>query len=474
MLAAQDGRRRVLHAVDAAARRSGLRPGLFLAEARARVAGLHVRDADPAADAAGLHRLALWCLRRYSPVVAIDPPQGLWIDATGAGHLFGGDEAMLADMIGHLGGAGIRARAAMAGTAGAAHALARHAAGRSLVCTGGLEEVLAPLPLAALRLPAATVREFSRLGFERIGQLEASPKPALELRFGPEPGLRLDQAFGRRPEPLVPIVPSKTVVAERGFAEPISATETVRRYIDILARQLCGRLEARALGARTLDLLFHRVDGNVQGLRIGTSRPSRDVGHVIRLFGEQLEKVDPGFGIERMVLSATLAEPFPHRQLAVRDDGRQEADLAPLIDALSNRLGAERLFRMAPHESDLPERSARRIPPLAEPIGWGWPASLPRPVRLLDPPEPVMAMAVMPDYPPLRFTWRGIRHRVARADGPERLHGEWWQPGEGVAALRDYFRVEDEAGERFWLFREGDGLDPHGGSMRWYIHGLVG
>ncbi len=449
-----------------------MRPGLPLAEARARVPELHVRDADPEADAAGLQRLALWCLRRYSPVVAVDPPHGLWIDATGAGHLFGGDAAMLDDMIGHLARAGIRARAAMAGTAGAAHALARYGESRRLVCARGLEEALSPLPLPALRLPPERVRELGRLGFERIGELECAWKPSLALRFGPEPGLRLDQAFGRRPEPLLPVAPPETVAAERSFAEPISATETVQRYIDILARQLCGKLEARALGGRMLDLLFNRVDGNVQGLRIGTSRPSRDISHIVRLFGEQLQKVDPGFGIERMALSATLTEPFPHRQLAVRDDGRQEADLAPLIDALSNRLGAERLFRMAPHESDLPEHSARRIPPLAEPVGRGWPASLPRPPRLLDPPEPVMALAEMPDHPPRRFTWRGTQHRVVRADGPERLHGEWWQPGEGVAALRDYFRIEDEAGERFWLFREGDGVDPHGGSMRWYLHGI--
>ncbi len=451
-----------------------MRPGLPLAEARARVPGLHVRDLDPEADAVGLQRLALWCLRRYSPVVAVDPPHGLWIDATGAGHLLGGDAAMLHDMISHLAKAGIRARAAMAETAGAAHALARYGKNRWFVCTGELKEALAPLPLAALRLPPERVKELGRLGFERIGELEGAWKPSLQLRFGSEPGLRLDQAFGRRPEPLVPTVPPETVAAERSFAEPISATETVQRYIGILARLLCEELETRALGGRTLDLLFHRVDGLIQGLRIGTSGPSRDARHFCRLFDERLGTVDPGFGIERMTLSATLAEPFAHRQLAVGDDGRQEADLAPLVDTLANRLGIDQLFRLAPCESDLPERTVRRVPPLSAPVNRGWPESLPRPARLLDPPEPVMAVAELPDHPPRRFTWRGIQHRVARADGPERLHGEWWQPGQAAAALRDYFRVEDEAGERFWLFREGDGIDPYGGSMHWYLHGIFG
>jgi protein ImuB len=472
VLAAHDGRRRVIHAADAAARRVGLHPGLPLAEARARIPDLQVRDADPAADAAGLHRLGLWCLRRYSPVVAVDPPDGLWLDATGAGHLFGGDEAMLDDMIRRLAAAGIHARAAMAGTAGAAHALARHSGARRIICAGEPQAALAPLPTAALRLPAEMVVELRRLGFERIEALERAAPSSLALRFGPEPGLRLDQALGRRPEPLVPIADPEIPSVERSFAEPISAPETLQRYTGLLVRQLCGELEAKALGARHLDLLFHRVDAVVQGLRIGTSAPSRDAKHLARILCEQLKQIDPGFGIERMVLSATLAEPFAHRQLAIQDGSRREPELSTLVDTLANRLGPERLYRIAVRESDLPERSVRRIPALAPPTGRSWPEDLPRPARLLDPPEPVTTLALLPDHPPVRFTWRGIQHRVARADGPERLHGEWWVPGSDAAALRDYFRVEDDTGQRFWLFREGDGSDPHGGSLHWYLHGL--
>jgi protein ImuB len=361
----------------------------------------------------------------------------------------------------------------MAETAGAAHALARHGPARqTVVAAGGVSAALTALPVMALRLPPAMTRDLRKLGFERIGELERVLRPSLALRFGAELALRLDQAFGRRPEPLVPVVPPETIIVERGFAEPISATETIERYIARLVQQLCAALEAKALGARTLDLLFHRIDGLVQGLRIGTSRPSRDARHLARMLVDRLEKVDPGFGIERMTLAATLAEPFLHRQTAAYGDGRQEADLAPLVDALANRLGAERLFRAAPCESDLPERSVRRIPPLAAPTGRSWPETLPRPTRLLDPPEPVAALALMPDHPPARFTWRGAQRRVVRADGPERLHGEWWSPQGGSATLRDYFRVEDEAGQRFWLFREGDGIDPYGGSMRWYLHGI--
>lgn len=435
---------------------------------------LRIRDADPSADAAGLHRLGLWCLRRYSPIVALDPPQGLWIDATGAGHLRGGDEAMLDDMIRRLARSGLYARAAMAGTTGAAHALARYGRDRQAICLERPEAALAMLPLAALRLPPEMVAEMGQLGLERIEALEQAPSSSVALRFGPEPGLRLDQAFGRRPEPLVPVADPEIPQVERSFAEPISAPETLQRYTGLLVRRLCRQLEAKALGARHLDLVFHRVDSVVQGLRIGTSAPSRDAKHLARILCEKLEGIDPGFGIERMALSAALAEPYAHRQLVSHDASFARAELSTLVDTLANRLSPERLYRMALQESDLPERSLRRIPALAPPTGRDWPQELPRPARLLDPPEPVMAMAAMPDYPPLRFTWRGIQHRVARADGPERLHGEWWQQGEGTAALRDYFRVEDEAGQRFWLFREGDGIDPHGGSMRWYLHGLFG
>lgn len=474
VLVAHDGRRRAIHAVDAAARRLGLHPGLPVAEARARIPDLQLRDADPAADAAGLHRLGLWCLRRYSPVVAVDPPDGLWIDATGAGHLRGGDEAMLHDMIRRLARAGLHARAAMAGTAGAAHALARHGEAPAVVCGTEPEAALASLPLAALRLPVETVKELRRLGFERIEALARASASSLALRFGPEPGRRLDQAFGRRPELLVPIADPEIPSVERSFAEPISAPETLQRYTTMLVRLLCAALEARALGARHLDLLFHRVDSVVQGLRIGTSAPSRDAPHLAKILCEKLEGIDPGFGIERMVLAATLAEPFASRQLAAHDGSRQEPKLSTLVDTLANRLAPERIYRLALHESDLPEHSVRRISPLAPPTGRSWAGDLPRPATLLEPPEPVTTLALLPDHPPVRFTWRGVQHRVTRADGPERLHGEWWRPGEGTAALRDYFRVEDEAGQRFWLFRDGDGSDPHGGTLRWYLHGLFG
>jgi protein ImuB len=472
VLAGRDGGRRIIVAADQAARALGLRPGLALAEAQARVPGLHVMAADPAADAAALVRLGLWALRRYSPIVAVDPPAGLVIDVTGAAHLFGGEAALLRDLLARLTATHIAARAGLADTLGAAHALARFAPGPAAIAAPGrAAAALAPLPLAGLRLAADCLDRLGRLGFATIADLAAAPRAPLARRFGPEPGRRLDQAFGRCAEPIAPLCPPEPIRVGRAFAEPISAPETIARHIERLTDRLCPVLEQRGLGARRLDLLLFRTDDTVQAIRTGTARPVRDAGYLARLLTDRLATIDPGFGIAAMALAASLTEPLAYRQGdAFGEDAR--SDVAALIDALANRLGPARLYRAAPVESDLPERSVKTVAPLAPPLCALWPEHWPRPSRLLSPPEPVTAVAPLPDHPLAHFTWRGVRRRVKRADGPERVYGEWWRSGAETSAVRDYFIVEDESGERFWLFRSGDGEDPASGDLRWYIHGV--
>ena len=472
VIAGRDGRRRAVVAVDRAAQALGVRPGLALAQAQARVPDLHIEPADPAADAAALARLALWALRRYSPVVAIDLPDGLLIDATGVAHLFGGETALLDELRVRLTAARLGSRVALAGTVGAAHALARFGPRPAMiVASGETDAAVAALPLAALRLDPTLVERLRRLGFESIADLAATPRAPLALRFGSEPGRRLDQMFGRLAEPIQPIRWPELIQVRHAFAEPIAAPETLARYIGQLVEALCPLLEAQGLGARRLDLLFHRVDNLVQAVRVGTAKPVREVKRLTRLLTDRLESVDPGFGVEVMTLAAILAEPLAYRQ----DDtlGRTaDADVSDLVDILANRIGADKLYRAAPAESDLPERAVRRIAPLAPPVGATWPAHWPRPSRLLSPPEPVDTVALLPDQPPVHFIWRGVRRRVKRADGPERVFGEWWHRDPETAAVRDYFVVEDESGERFWLYRSGDGEDPATGDLRWYVHGV--
>lgn len=462
-------------AVDAAAETLGLRVGMPAAKAQALVAGLAIHDADPAGDDKALERLALWILQRFAPVVAADPPDGVIIDSTGADHLHGGEATMLDALIGRLAMSGVAARAAVADTWGAAHALARFTANPAMIATPGHgASVIAPLPIEALRLPPAMPAELRVLGFERIGDLLAQPRAPLALRFGPDPGRRIDEALGRSAEPIEPIRAPELVEARRAFAEPISAAETIARYIGKLVDKLCAGLEEKGQGARRLDLICQRVDSHAQAVRVGTAKPVRDAGRLTRLLCDRIETIDPGFGIETMTLCATIAEPLALRQSAASLIEEAEPDISDLIDMLANRVGERAIYRAAPVPSDVPERSVCRIPALAPDTGASWPDAWPRPARLLLHPEPVETIALLPDHPPVSFTWRGVRRRVARADGPERVFGEWWRRDAELIAVRDYFRVEDEAGERFWLYRAGDGEDAATGSHRWFIHGVFG
>jgi protein ImuB len=460
-------------AADHAAHKAGLHVGMPATKAQALVPNLVIKDAALESDLAALDRLALWALRRYAPIVAADPPDGLVIDMTGACHLHGGESAVLTDMIERLRTVGITARAAMADTWSSAHGFARFAARPSLVVPAGTSaDTILDLPIAALRLDIGVVDSLRTLGFERISELVKTPRAPLTLRFGPEIGRRIDQAMGELAEPIDPIRQDELVSVSRNFAEPISAGETIARYIGKLVVDLSIELDARGLGSKRLDLLVHCVDSRIEAIRIGTALPVRDVKRLTRLLCDKIETIDPGFGIEIMSLTATLAEPFGHKQMISSLTEASEADVSGLIDILSNRVGEERLYRMTPVASDVPERSVARIAAMAPDTGISWPAHWPRPTRLLARPEPIETMALLPDQPPVTFTWRGTRRRVKCADGPERIFGEWWKRDAELIAVRDYFQVEDAAGERFWIFRAGDGEHAETGSQAWFLHGI--
>ncbi|MGD9510172.1 MAG: DNA polymerase Y family protein [Geminicoccaceae bacterium] len=475
VLIGREGGRQVVRAVDDAARAAGLQVGMPAAKARILVPGLLVRGHEPEADADALERLALWVLQRVAPIVAVDPPDGLAIDSTGTGHLHGGEAAMLDALLGRLAMSGIAARVAIADCLGAAHALARHAARPTWIAPPGHDSsVLTALPLEALRLPAGMATDLRVLGFTSIGDLLAQPRAPLVLRFGPELGRRLDQTTGLLAEPIEPVRPAELVEARRAFAEPIGAAETIARYIGKLVHQLCAGLEAKDLGARRLDLLCYRVDNRIVAVRVGMAMPVRDAKRLTRLLCDRIETIDPGFGIEVMTLTATVAEPMARRQLASSLVEEAVPDVSDLVDMLANRVGERAVYRAVPVVSDVPERSVTRVAAMAPETGAIWPGRWPRPARLLPRPEPVETLALLPDHPPVWFTWRGIRRRVRRADGPERVFGEWWDRDAERTAVRDYFRVEDEAGERYWLYRAGDGEHTATGSQRWFLHGVFG
>jgi protein ImuB len=436
-----------LEAVCARARTAGLAPGMMLADARAMVPALQVHAADPAADARLLEDLAAWC-ERYTPYVAIDrshafdPGGALWLDVTGCAHLFGGEVALRADLLARLHRQGLSAAAAIADTPGAAWAVARYG-DAPIVPRGGARTALASLPVAALRLDPEVVHMLERLGLERIEALDPLPRRGLVARFGDALTMRLDQAQGQVAEPISPRPPPPAYRAQLTFAEPLAHAEALAPVTRRLLAELCSALAAASLGARRLTLAFYRVDNSTAAVAIGTSRPCRDARQLERLFAEKLERVDLGFGIERALLEAAVVEPLLPEPLAWRAMGAgdldQARDLAPLVD---RRHGA------APS----------------------------RPLRLLARPEPIEAVAPLPDEPPVLFRWRRAVHKVRAVRGPERLAPEWWREPDVDPALatRDYFAVEDTEGGRFWLFREGLYLAGAAAMPRWYLHGLFG
>ncbi len=465
--------RRLVHAADAAALSLGVYAGMKVAQAQAMLPGLRVEAADPAGDAAALRRLAGWCLR-FSPLAAPCAPDSVWIDVTGCAHLHGGETGLMQTMLDQLAAAGVSARVAVAETPGCAHALARH--GLDALCVVPPGEVLAAmadLPVEALRLEADLAAGVRQVGFDTVGQLASAPRGPLARRFGGALLRRLDQALGRVAEPLEPVAPAGMIRVRQGFPEPIATPDDLARATALLVEQLCEKLRRADLGASRLDLVFVRVDGSPQMVRVGTAAASRDAAHLTRLLSAQIENVDPGFGVDSVWLAAPLTGVLGARQIVCDLATGPQADLTGLVDTLLNRLGPANLFRVAPVESDVPERSVRRVA-VGEAFGGGWPDGLPRPPRLFSPPRAVDAVALLPDHPPVQFTWGRRAHRVRRADGPERVFGEWWRSDAEFFAVRDYFQVEDQDGRRFWIYRDGDGEHPESGDMGWYLHGVFG
>lgn len=479
-------------AVSFPVRTLGIGPGMALTQARAMVPQLVVRDADPVGDAADLHQLAVLLASRWTPTVARSDADGLFLDLTGVTHLHGGERRMVSRLVRLLARRGFAARIAVADTTGAAWALVRYSGQAISICPPGDHAAMLPaLPAQALRLADATLALFRRLGIETIGDVMALPRAPFARRFGVEAARRLDQALGRAAEPLIPILPPQSVHIAQSFAEPLGSAEVIEHWLDQLVPRLAEALVQAGQGVRVLFLIADRVDGQPQFIRLGFARPNRDPAHILRLLKRRIETIEPGFGIDALRLHVFRAETLAPQPYDERLE-QKSTDLSVLIDMMTNR--ALPVWRTMPVESDVPERSIVHAPPLDPPTrsdvvlrehdvrrlderspDHPWHPSRPRPARLLHRPERLdHVMAELPDQPPRRFTWRGRTHVVMRADGPERIAGEWWKRDSEREAIRDYFRVEVEGGQRFWLFRRGDGERSATGDLSWYLHGRFG
>lgn len=472
VLSVRQGQREVISIACPAAIGLGLTPGMPITQARAYVAGLTVLPSDPEGDERLLARLTAHALRHWSPVAAVCPPDGLWVDLAGMMRIYGSEERFCAQVVGFFKRLGFTVRIAVADSSGAAHGLARFGSSSvTVVPPGGTVDAIAHLPVEALRLSADAIDTARRFGMDRVVDLLAMPRAPLARRLGRDAIARLDQAIGREVEQIVPAVLTETPSVFRQMLEPIGTPEAIAHVIGTLVSDMSAVLLACGLGARALRMVFHRVDSNEQTLLLGTARATRDAAHLTRLFRLKMETVDPGLGIETARLTAERVEPLDAHQMRADLAGNApDLDLAPLVDQLVGRVGEGGVFRTAPVESDVPERAVRRTGPLETPTGW---PSWRRPARLLQRPEPLTSViALLPDHPPRRFAWRGNHHTVVAGDGPERIFGEWWVRDGEVWAVRDYFHVQDGEGRRYWLFRRGDGVQNATGDLSWWLHGV--
>jgi len=466
----------LIHAVTPAAAERGAWPGARLADARALDPALEAEPADLAGEAAWLRAAARWA-SRWSPLVEVDGPDALRLDVTGVAHLFGGEEALRADMAARFAAMGVSTATAIAPTAGAAWALARYGHGSRLAKPDALPRILAPLPVAALRLSPQATHMLVRLGLKQIGDLAGVPRKSLARRFPKDehPLDALDRALGRKPEPLTPLPDDPPPRALLPLKEPVVREQASAEALAELIPRLAAELEHRQLGARHLALTAFRVDGTLGEVEVATSIPSREPKHLHRLLAGILERqgIDPGFGIDAFALEVRWWERLASAQDALLGDASGELAVAALIDRLSVRLGPAKVRRPVAQESHLPERAAGWAEGIAAPPAPADPAATQAddPTRLLDTPELITVVYATPEGLPRRFMWRRKVHDIARAQGPRRVSPEWWRE-RSTARLRDYYKVEDMGGQRFWIFREGVVGDGRGGAPAWFVHGL--
>ncbi len=479
-----------LTGVDARASKLGLRLAMSLADARAMQPKLEAVEAEPEEDARTLDNIAAWC-ERFTPIVVLDPPEGLFLDITGCGHLFGGEEALRKLIVTRLQAQGFTARAAIADTPGAAWALVRYkqpkraektlrAALEASLSGEELIETLAPLPIEALRLNPDAAALIRRFGLKTIGQLYEIPRSSFAARGGEHAMMRLDQALGRVPEALTPRRPAPMVFALRRFLEPIFTADAVLVVTQDLCEDAAPKLELRGAGVLCAELVLFGVDGRDRTIVVNVSRPLRDVKALMRLFREKLnivgENLDAQFGFEAARLDVVRIAPMEDQArvlVSIEEAAAGAEKISEIADILSSRLGGKRVLRPQLHEDHAPERA----------IGWRSALSkekkdavkkkppadgvMRRPVRLYAPAQAIEVLAGVPDGPPVRFRWRRVMREVVRSEGPERIAGDWLKR----ETTRDYYRVEDKQGRRYWLYREGlygESDDP----PRWYVHGL--
>ena len=466
VFAAPERNRMIITTANPLAEAQGVYRGMAAADAKAITTNLQVLDHIPGKEAKLLRQLGLWCVR-YTPIVAIDLPDGLVLDISGCTHLWNGERGYLKEIVNKLRASGYDARAAIADTIGAAWAVARFGKTSPIINNGTQAQALMGLPPIALRLEPLVLEKLHKLGFSTIKSFMQIPHSVLRRRFGEGFLLRLAQALGLEDEIIKPLIPPVPYAERLPCMEPVRTAKAIEIAIQKLLEGLCARLQAEGKGVRKATLKCYRIDGKIVQAGISTNRGSHSVSHLFKLFELQISKIEPALGIELFLLEAPKVEDVdaPQEKLWVGNPGLQDTALAELLDRIATKVGPERIRRYLPAEHYWPERSIKQAVSLSEIPLTKWRTDRPRPLRLLRRPERVEVMALLPDYPPKVFTYKGKRHIVEKADGPERIEREWWRD---KGEHRDYYAVEDSNGGRYWLFRSGH----YDAAPEWYLHGF--
>lgn len=459
--------RMVVKAVSKTAHSKGIFPGMVIADCRAIFPDITVMEYPTGKAEQLLEALALWCIR-FTPVASIDPPDGIILDCSGCTHLWRGDKAYVDHITGRLESFGYHVRAAMSDTVASAWAISRYGRNKTIIPSGEQLSALLNLPAEALRLENTITAKLEKLGLNKIGQFANFPRTALRKRFGLELLKRLDQASGFEMELLIPVQPPKQYRERLTCLEPISTAKGIEIGLEKLLETLCKHLDREGKGLKAVTLRCHRVDGDIQEITVGTNLPSRNAAHLMKLFELKTGQLKPDLGFELFELEAKAVEPLTFDQTAmwVESNTTDTNAVAELLDKIISKRGTKVIHRYLPAQHYWPERSYQLASNINDPKEIEWRTDQPRPIHLLPIPHVIDVTVPLPDYPPMFFFYKGQRHQIKKADGPERVEQEWWlQQGE----FRDYYCVEDQEGKRYWLFRSGH---IEGGKSRWYIHGF--
>jgi protein ImuB len=469
IVVAKDHGRLIIAAANIETENRGIFTGMAAADAKAIIPGLCVVDEIPGKSAQLLNAIGEWCIR-FTPVVAVDMPDGLILDISGCPHLWGGEQQYFNDITTRLGKRGYEARIAIADTIGAAWAVARFGMSRPIVEPYSQTAAILPLPPAALRLDPIVLERLRKVGFRKIEGFINIKRSALRRRFGEALLQRIDQALGIEMEVIIPLQPIAPYEERLPCLDPIRTAAGIEIALQKLLEALCKRLQEEEKGLRAAVLKCYRIDHKTVQVEIGTNRASRNTQHLFKLFELKIPLIEPALGIELFTLEATKVEEVTAEQESIWKSGNcgiESPNVAELLDRIAGKFSNAAIRRYLPQEHYWPERSIKATSSLSEKPAADWRSDRPRPTQLLSKPEGIEVSVPIPDYPPMLFIYKGKLHNIKKADGPERIEREWWlEEGE----LRDYYTVEDEQGQRYWLFRSGHYSGDRTG--QWFIHGF--